>query len=140
MWWRFIIVWMVILFLVPAIYPWFWRFPKLVRIYHFFAFKDALRPTEQGVHFFLGMISLPTLRLLADFLHLHFISEYFVFLFPSFDSAIWSVVAALAGAVVREIADVITDGYWQPRDSLTDVGFWLLGGLVAPLFWPYMYR
>jgi hypothetical protein len=139
MWWRVIIVWAVILFLVPALYKYFWRFPALVRVYHFFAFKDVLRPTEQGVHFFLGMMSLPTLRLLADWLQLQFVGEYFIFLFPSFSSAVWSVIAALAGAIVKEITDVIAAGHWQPRDSLTDVGFWLLGGLVAPLFWPYMH-
>lgn len=136
MWWRGIIVAIVLLILWPAVYAWFWRISWLAWFYRrMLDFRGFLRPTEQAVHFGLGAAALPVFWLLGRLLGLQFVGVWCVSVWPSCTAEAWSVIAALFAALLKEIMDVFVDGYWQPHDSIVDVCFWFLGGLTAPLFW-----
>ncbi|MBU1091548.1 hypothetical protein KKA27_01645 [Patescibacteria group bacterium] len=88
----------------------------LEKVFGFMAFKSQLEPTEQAVHYFLGMtLVLP-------------IAKYF-----ALTGAGWYILIALACSVVKETADVVFTGHWDRRDSVVDTAFWMLGGLTTPL-------
>lgn len=91
-------------------------FKYLNKFFEFLAFKSKLEPTEQAVHYFLGMtLVLP-------------IAKYF-----ALTGAGWYILIALACSVVKETADVVFTGHWDRRDSVVDTAFWMLGGLTTPL-------
>lgn len=75
---------------------------------------DRLEASEQAVHFFLGMI-LPLL-----------LSPFFVF------GPHYAAIALFLG-VAKEAIEFLIRGDFAAGDSCTDVSFWFLGGLTAPL-------
>lgn len=136
MWWRIVLAATVVLFLLPASCEPTWRTSKPAKFYRIFGFRGPLEPTQEAVHCLLGILSLPFCLLLAEVFHLRFIGEYALSLFPFLNTPFWSALAAaFVCGLVKETLDVVTSGRWQKQDSLTDLTFWIIGGLVGPLFW-----
>ncbi len=138
MWWRIVLAVAVILFLWPASYKTAWRFSKLAKFYRLLGFYGPLEPTREAVHVALGILSLPFCCLLAYLFGLHFVGEYLFHLFPFLESPTWcALAAALTCGIVKEMLDILASSRWRWVDSCVDVFFWLLGGLIGPLFWVY---
>jgi len=125
MWWRVSIAVFVGFLVFAGRLGQFWKIGFFKKLFIFLCFKTKLEPTEQGGHFLLGLVALPMLRFLCDFFHIRieiFLrNDFWVFL-----------LAALICGFIKEMLDVWLSGNWDKRDSFVDVGFWLLGGLVAP--------
>ncbi len=132
MWWRILLFLAVGAFLAMAYLEYFWRFPRLVKVFKLFAFEGpGISAGEQWAHYCGGTMALAGFRLLGlGSIGSALGIEYQYFL------------AALFGAIIKETLDLLSAilgnyRFWL-HDSFVDISFWLLGGLTAPLLKMYL--